>query len=711
MSEGVDCPPPPPPPLSLITSPRASRASDRAWHRTGHPSPTRSRSCTSEPRRTSPSCPRSRPSSTASPSSNETSAQRLPPTSARSASRSLARPQSEEATAPRSSEPSLGCSSSATSRRASSASVPSVSTATSRRGWTRSGAAWATCTRGTTRSTASSCRSAIRRTTSETGPARPTSRRATRSSRRGRRRRARRRGATRTRRRGRTTRRTTTCSSPRTSTCSTSTRPTWPSDASTRCTSPPCTTSSSSSRRAQCGSSRASSRAWSPSTRRRRGGPAGLCRRPLAHPHGRVRAPARPRLRGESRLARLGRVRHGADGHCVPAERQGQGRDSPRRRVACDRVETEGGAGLEDARRRVRPRPCARRHGRRRREPVQRFARDDAPRTAAERAACLGRAHRRDPRRRRLDRSPPPRLQALVLRHPLDLRRLRVQRLGQRPVVQKVLHGRPRKVRAQGPRGVCGPAGRGRRARQVQEGGWGGGGRGGWGGDVEHDEPREDDELCFRCERSGVNRRTTSADGHCSPHPLSGSSTSLPPRRAVPPPGSNPSPPATQPATLLYAYTASSPYELTLDDSAVGSTLEVVEPEDDNGWVKVRVPQDGRVGLVPASYVEIGGAGGGAASGRGVAAGGGGGAGTVVALYDYAPQTSDEVELQEGEQLSLTATGFDAAEGWAEVTKDGRTGLVPAAYVSLAPRHLLASRLSARRDGTRRSSRSASEPC
>ncbi|GAA5911127.1 hypothetical protein JCM8208_000285 [Rhodotorula glutinis] len=174
-------------------------------------------------------------------------------------------------------------------------------------------------------------------------------------------------------------------------------------------------------------------------------------------------------------------------------------------------------------------------------------------------------------------------------------------------------------------------------------------------------------------------RTTSSASG----------SSSLPPRRAVPPPGSSASPSASsrtsssaplQHATVLYPYAASSSYELTLDAGDVGSSLEVVEPEDGNGWVKVRVPQDGRVGLVPGSYVEIGAA---AAEG-GAPAGAASRTETVVALYDYAPQTADELALEEGEQLSLTATGFGAAEGWAEVSKDGRTGLVPAAYIQAA---------------------------
>ncbi|BGP43903.1 Protein BZZ1 [Rhodotorula kratochvilovae] len=182
---------------------------------------------------------------------------------------------------------------------------------------------------------------------------------------------------------------------------------------------------------------------------------------------------------------------------------------------------------------------------------------------------------------------------------------------------------------------------------------------------------------------------TTSLARTTSSASASSSAASLPPpRRAVPPPSASASPPSpsgspsspAQTATLLYAYTAATPYELTLTDAEVGTALDVVEGEDANGWVKVRT-QDRRVGLVPASYVDV--------SGAGAAGGVGGppageeeaGAGRVVALYDYAPQTAEELALQEGEELALTATGYGAGEGWAEVTKDGRTGLVPAAYI------------------------------
>lgn len=41
--------------------------------------------------------------------------------------------------------------------------------------------------------------------------------------------------------------------------------------------------------------------------------------------------------------------------------------------------------------------------------------------------------------------------------------------------------------------------------------------------------------------------------------------------------------------------------------------MSVVEPEDEAGWIKVST-KDGRVGLVPGSYLQVGGGAGGAAS-------------------------------------------------------------------------------------------------
>lgn len=39
----------------------------------------------------------------------------------------------------------------------------------------------------------------------------------------------------------------------------------------------------------------------------------------------------------------------------------------------------------------------------------------------------------------------------------------------------------------------------------------------------------------------------------------------------------------------------------------------------------------------------------------------------VVALYDYTPQSGDELELREGEEAELVETGADAGEGWTQV--------------------------------------------
>lgn len=41
---------------------------------------------------------------------------------------------------------------------------------------------------------------------------------------------------------------------------------------------------------------------------------------------------------------------------------------------------------------------------------------------------------------------------------------------------------------------------------------------------------------------------------------------------------------------------------------------------------------------------------------------------SATALYAYDAGTPDELSLQEGERVILTATGADAGDGWAEVS-------------------------------------------
>ncbi|BGP20705.1 Protein BZZ1 [Rhodosporidiobolus nylandii] len=178
---------------------------------------------------------------------------------------------------------------------------------------------------------------------------------------------------------------------------------------------------------------------------------------------------------------------------------------------------------------------------------------------------------------------------------------------------------------------------------------------------------------------------------------VSVSTTTLPPpRRAAPPAGGGgglpPMPSAQDPpggggevvqerARMAYDYEAQSGFELTVSE---GDPVVVLVPEDESGWVKVRVEGDGREGLVPGSYIELTSGGPASAESAGTAAGGSaGGGGKVVALYDYAPAAADELPLVEGEEAELTAVGMAAGEGWAEISKSGSIGVVPSSYIQL----------------------------
>ncbi|CBQ70233.1 related to BZZ1-Myo3/5p-Bee1p-Vrp1p actin assembly complex component [Sporisorium reilianum SRZ2] len=141
--------------------------------------------------------------------------------------------------------------------------------------------------------------------------------------------------------------------------------------------------------------------------------------------------------------------------------------------------------------------------------------------------------------------------------------------------------------------------------------------------------------------------------------------------------------------SVMFAFDASSPFELSV---AEGETVELLEDDvDGNGWIKVRAGA-GREGLVPTSYCKFEGGATGATAAAAVEDTGynGGGAHTaapqgcgqyVKALYDYAAQGDDEHSISVGERVELTATGMDYADGWCQVVKDGRTGIVPSNYV------------------------------
>lgn len=108
--------------------------------------------------------------------------------------------------------------------------------------------------------------------------------------------------------------------------------------------------------------------------------------------------------------------------------------------------------------------------------------------------------------------------------------------------------------------------------------------------------------------------------------------------------------------TILYAFEASSPFELSV---AEGESVELIEDDTDNtGWIKVK--QGSQQGLVPISYCDFDT---GAAENTSGASASQGCGKYARALYSYDAQDGDELSLKEGERIEITATGFDYAEG------------------------------------------------
>ncbi|POV94593.1 hypothetical protein PSHT_16130 [Puccinia striiformis] len=144
-------------------------------------------------------------------------------------------------------------------------------------------------------------------------------------------------------------------------------------------------------------------------------------------------------------------------------------------------------------------------------------------------------------------------------------------------------------------------------------------------------------------------------------------------------------------ARMIYGYEASSGFEVSASESEV---VTIVSPDDGSGWIKVETSSK-QLGLVPATYVElipnnpttpVPATPSSSPAPASLSTGP-----TPVpsrlkrakALYDWAAQAPDEHSLAIGETVTLSKGGETYGQGWFEIIKDGRKGIVPSNYVSL----------------------------
>ncbi|KAH6912884.1 hypothetical protein BKA70DRAFT_778610 [Coprinopsis sp. MPI-PUGE-AT-0042] len=130
----------------------------------------------------------------------------------------------------------------------------------------------------------------------------------------------------------------------------------------------------------------------------------------------------------------------------------------------------------------------------------------------------------------------------------------------------------------------------------------------------------------------------------------------------------------------VFDFPAGSEFELAVREN---ETLQMVEPDDGSGWVKVQ-NANGQSGLVPATYVEETTEGWETmtpAPAKSLA----GSAQRVRALYDYQSQGPDELPLVESEIVELSdgpQGGKNYADGWWEgFNAQRRKGIFPSNYV------------------------------
>ncbi|KAF9778598.1 hypothetical protein BJ322DRAFT_1091523 [Thelephora terrestris] len=132
-------------------------------------------------------------------------------------------------------------------------------------------------------------------------------------------------------------------------------------------------------------------------------------------------------------------------------------------------------------------------------------------------------------------------------------------------------------------------------------------------------------------------------------------------------------------ARVVFEYTSTSPYELSISE---GETVKVLEEDDGSGWIKVANGSGGK-GLVPASYVEAVGAEEKVPNVNPKAS-----AQYVRGMYDYQATGDDEIDIKEGSMIQLTPGprgGKNYGDGWWEgIDERGKKGIFPSNYVVLA---------------------------
>ncbi|OMH81246.1 Protein BZZ1 [Zancudomyces culisetae] len=116
-------------------------------------------------------------------------------------------------------------------------------------------------------------------------------------------------------------------------------------------------------------------------------------------------------------------------------------------------------------------------------------------------------------------------------------------------------------------------------------------------------------------------------------------------------------------AVVLYDYISQQGNDLTISK---GDVLQIISEDDGSGWLKARA-SNGRVGVVPANYVDIN-AEDNPTHER-----------FFTALYDFTGRNDNEISFEKGDRIQFT--GECADDSWFYGILRGQAGIFPKSYV------------------------------